>query len=211
MSETLLIRHGETAWNAAGIFRGRADVPLSENGLRQAELLAEYLSDKKIDVIYASPLERARNMAEIITGRQGLEVKSAPDLIDIDFGEWQGLSHQEVKDRYPELHRQWVEYPERVMFPNGESLKQVRERAEGFVKRLAASYEGKTAALVAHRVVNKVLICALLGLDESHFWNIRQDTGGITTFSYENGRFILTGHNDTSFLGPVGGARPGDF
>ena len=66
MTEILLIRHGETEWNAAGLFRGRADIALNENGIRQAELLAEYLSEKKIDVIYASPLERARKTAEII-------------------------------------------------------------------------------------------------------------------------------------------------
>jgi broad specificity phosphatase PhoE len=211
MTEILLIRHGETEWNAAEIFRGRADIPLNKNGVRQAELLAEYLSDKKIDIIYASPLERARETAEIIAGRHGLEVKSAPDLIDINFGEWQGLSHQEVKDRYGELYGQWLDHPDRVTLPGGESLRQVRERAEGFVKRLVIEYEGKTAALVSHRVVNKVLICALLGLDEAHFWSIWQDTCGITTFSHESGQFIMTRHNDTSFLESLGQTQLGDF
>jgi probable phosphoglycerate mutase len=78
------------------------------------------------------------------------------------------------------------------------------------VDDVIAKYEG-TVVLVAHRVVNKVLICALLGLDNSHFWNIRQDTGGITTFSYENERFILTKHNDTSYLKPIDKAPLGDF
>ena len=73
-----------------------------------------------------------------------------------------------------------------------------------------SKYEG-TVVLVSHRVVNKVLICALLGLDNSHFWNIRQDTCGITTFTYENERFILAKHNDTSFLKPLQKARLGDF
>ncbi len=211
MSEILLIRHGETAWNTAEIFRGRADVPLNEAGRTQAERLSEYLSRKKIDTVYASPLARARETAEIIAGRHGLGVKNVPEIIDIDFGEWQGLSHQEVKERYGELYRRWLEHPEGVKFPGGESLAEVRERAESPVQRLAAGGEEVTAALVAHRVVNKVLICALLGLDESRFWNIRQDTGGITTFNYEKGRFILTGHNDTSFLGAAEHAKPGDF
>jgi broad specificity phosphatase PhoE len=65
--------------------------------------------------------------------------------------------------------------------------------------------------LVSHRVVNKVLICALLGLDNSHFWNIKQDTCAITVFSYENGRFVLTRHNDTSYLKPLKSAELGDF
>ena len=83
--------------------------------------------------------------------------------------------------------------------PGGESLNDVRRRAIGVVDNIVSQYEG-TVALVSHRVVNKVLICALLGLDNSHFWNIKQDTGGITTFTYENGRFILTKHNNTSYL-----------
>ena len=77
--------------------------------------------------------------------------------------------------------------------------------------KLVAEYEGKTVALVSHRVVNKVLVCALLGLGDAHFWSIRQDTGGITIFSHENGQFILTRHNDTSFLKSMGQAPPGDF
>ena len=99
MTEILLIRHGETEWNAAELFRGRADIPLNENGLRQAGLLSEYLKDKQIDAIYSSPLGRARKTAEIISGRHGLEVMSSGGLIDIDFGEWQGLAHREVNNR----------------------------------------------------------------------------------------------------------------
>ena len=78
------------------------------------------------------------------------------------------------------------------------------------VNEVIARYEG-TVILVSHRVVNKVLICALLGLDDSHFWNIRQDTCGITTFTYENERFILTEHNNTSYLKPIQKAPLSDF
>ena len=94
--------------------------------------------------------------------------------------------------------------------PAGESLQDVRERATGVVNSIIASHEG-TVVLVSHRVVNKVLICTLLGLDNSHFWNIRQDTGGITTFVYENERFILTEHNNTSYLKPLQKAPLSDF
>ncbi|TET17646.1 MAG: hypothetical protein E3J75_02065 [Dehalococcoidia bacterium] len=85
-----------------------------------------------------------------------------------------------------------------------------RKRAIGVVGNIIAKYEG-TVVLVSHRVVNKVLICALLGLDNSHFWNIKQDVCGITTFTYENERFILIRHNDTSYLKPIQRAPPSDF
>ena len=80
----------------------------------------------------------------------------------------------------------------------------------GVVDAVIAKREG-SIVLVSHRVVNKVLICALLGLDNAHFWNIRQDTCATTSFTYENGRFILTKHNDTSYLKPASRAPLPDF
>jgi len=210
MTEIILVRHGETEWNAEEIFRGRIDIELNETGIKQAELLAEYLSDLKIDAIYSSPLKRALKTAETIAGYHKLNVKIAPSLIDFNYGKWQGLPHQEVKDRYKELYVEWTNNPQQVKMPAGESLDEVRERAIGAVDDAIAKYEG-TIALVSHRVVNKVLICALLGLDNTHFWNIRQDTCGITTFTDENERFILTKHNDTSFLKPIQKAPLSDF
>jgi broad specificity phosphatase PhoE len=210
MTEIILVRHGETQWNVQEVFRGRIDIELNETGLRQAELLAEYLSRLKIDAVYSSPLKRALNTAQAIASHHKLEVKISPGLLDFDFGKWQGLSHQEVKRRYKKLYAQWLENPHLIRMPDGESLNGVRERALGVVNEVVAKYKG-TIVLVSHRVVNKVLICALLGLDNSHFWNIRQDTCGTTTFAYENERFILTKHNDTSYLRPLPKAPLSDF
>jgi len=210
MTEIILVRHGETEWNVEEIFRGRINIELNETGIKQAELLAEYLSDLKIDAIYSSPLKRAIGTAEIIAGYHKLDVEIAPGLIDFNYGKWQGLPHQEVKDKYKELHAEWTKNPHQVEMPAGESLDEVRGRAIGVVDNVIAKYE-ETVVLVSHRVVNKVLICALLGLDDSHFWNVRQDTCGVTTFTYENGRFILTKHNDASFLKPINKAPLSDF
>ena len=192
------------------VFRGRIDIELNETGIRQAELLAEYLSDLKIDAIYSSPLKRALKTAKMIAGYHKLDVEMAPSLIDFNYGKWQGLPHGEVKDKYKELYGEWISSPERVKMPAGESLNEVRKRTIGVVNNVIAKYRG-TVVLVSHRVVNKVLICALLGLDNSHFWNIRQDTCGITTFTYENRRFKLTKHNDTSYLKPLQKASLSDF
>ena len=199
MTEIILARHGETDWNVAEVFRGRIDIELNETGMKQAELVAEYLRDLRIAAIYSSPLKRALKTAEMMASHHNLDVEIDPGLIDFDYGEWQGLSHEMVKDRYKELYAEWIKNPHQVKMPTGESLNDVRRRAASVVDSVVARYEG-TVVLVSHRVVNKVLICALLGLDNSHFWNIRQDTCGITTFTYQNERFILTKHNDTSFL-----------
>ena len=210
MTEIILVRHGETEWNVGEIFRGRIDIELNETGINQAELLAEYLSKAKVDAIYSSPLKRALKTAEIIARYHKLDVDIAPGLIDFNYGKWQGLSHQEVKDKYKELYGEWITRPDRVKMPAGESLEDVRKRARGVVNNIIARHK-ETVVLVSHRVVNKVLICALLGLDDSHFWNIKQDMCGITTFTYENERFILTRHNDTSYLEPIPKAPLSDF
>jgi len=210
MTQIILVRHGKTEWNVEERFRGRIDIELNETGIKQAELLAEYLSDLKIDAIYSSPLKRALKTAEIMAGYHKLDVEIASGLIEFNYGKWQGLLHQEVKDKYKELYAEWTKNPHQVKMPAGESLDEVRERAIGVVNNVIAKYKG-TVVLVSHRVVNKVLICALLGLDNSYFWNIRQDTCGITTFTYENRRFILTKHNDISYLKPLHKALLSDF
>jgi broad specificity phosphatase PhoE len=209
MTKIVLVRHGETEWNVGEVFRGRIDVELNETGLKHAGLLAAYLSIWKIDAVYSSPLKRALKTAEVIARYHQLDVQVAPGLIDFDYGEWQGLSHQEVKDKYRELYAAWLKHPQQVKMVDGDSLDEVRKRAMEVLEGVIAKYEG-SVVLVSHRVVNKVLICALLGLDNSHFWNIGQDACGITNFVCENKRFILTRHNDTSYLG-VSKSTLGDF
>ncbi|MFC1911977.1 histidine phosphatase family protein [Chloroflexota bacterium] len=210
MTEIILVRHGETAWNVAEVFRGRIDIELNKTGVKQAELLAAYLRKIKVAAIYSSPLKRALKTAEIIADYHKARVNIAPGLIDFNYGKWQGLSHQEVKDTCHELYQAWVNHPDRVKMPSGESLDEVSKRAVDAVNTVIKRSAG-TIILVSHRVVNKVLICALLGLDNSHFWNIKQDTCGTTLFSYEDGRFTLTKHNDTSYLAPIRKAPLDDF
>ena len=207
----ILVRHGQTAWNTEEVFRGQIDIELDDTGLKQAELLAEYLDQRELEAVYSSPLKRAVQTAEAIARRHGLAVEITPGLNDIDFGEWQGLSLQEVRSRFSEPFAAWVSEPHRVRIPSGESLDDVRQRALTLVNQVVEKHEGKVIALVSHRVVNKVLICALLGLDNSHFWDVRIDTCGMTTFEFDDGRFVLTEHNNTSFLEPPEQERLRDF
>ena len=210
MTEIVLIRHGETDWNVTEVFRGRIDVSLNERGLRQAKLLAEYLADSPLDAVYSSPLKRAFQTAEAVAGKKGLSVEVAPALVDLDFGAWQGLSRVEVQERFPEAYRDWLEHPERLKVPGGEDLGQVRERALTMVNEVTAG-GWKSVALVTHRVIIKVLICALLGIGNARFWNIRLDTCGVSRFIHEGGRFVLALHNDTSFLRSLRREPSADF
>jgi phosphoserine phosphatase len=206
----ILARHGETEWNVEEIFRGQADVALNEKGLKQAELLATYLQGVKIEAVYSSPLKRAFQTARAVAKYQGIEPQANPGLNDLDFGEWEGLPLKEVAEKYKDAYQQWLSYPESVKIPGGETLAEVRARALALVSEVVARHRG-TVVLASHRVIHKIIICALLGLDNSHFWNFRMDTCGITTFTCENGRYILDEHNNTCFLKPLEGVKLSDF
>jgi len=199
MAELILARHGETVWNIEKIYRGRTDVNLDEVGIKQARLLGKYLSNWEVEAIYSSPLRRAIDTANIIDRYQKIGVHIAEGLIDFDYGEWQSLPEQEAKRLYPTLHNEWHNNPHKVKMPGGERLEDVRRRTIEVVNDVLSKCQG-SVVLVSHRVVNKVLICSLLGLDNSYFWSIKQDVGGITIFNYVDERFVLTMHNDTSYL-----------
>ena len=199
MTELILARHGETAWNVEKVFRGRADVNLNEVGVAQAELLGKYLSNWELEAIYSSPLRRALDTANMVARYQKIAIAIAEGLTDFNYGRWQSLPEQEVRRLYPALLNEWHSNPHEVKMPRGESLEDIRRRAVEVVDGILAKHNGNVL-LVSHRVVIKVLICHLLGLDSSHFWSIRQDVCGITVFDYVHGRFILTRHNDTSHL-----------
>jgi broad specificity phosphatase PhoE len=199
MAELILARHGETVWNVEKVYRGRTDINLDEVGIKQVELLGKHLSNWELEAIYSSPLRRALDTANIIARYQKIGIHIAEGLIDFDYGEWQSLSEQRVKNLYPNLHDEWHNNPHKVRMPGGESLEDVKKRAIKVVNDVLSEYQG-SVILVSHRVVNKVLICSLLGLGNSYFWNIKQDVSGITIFNYVDGRFVLTRHNDTSHL-----------
>lgn len=210
MTTIMLVRHGNTDWNVQEIFRGRADIELNENGIKQADLLAKYLEPVTMEAVYSSPLKRAFKTADLIAAPHQINPLPRRELIDFDYGEWQGLSEDTIKKRYKALYATWLNSPHLATFSRGERLDDVRKRVLDLVNQVTVKHEG-AVVLVSHRVVHKVLICALLGLDNSRFWNIRLDTCGITTFLYEKNRFVLVRHNDTSFLKPLGQTSFRDF
>lgn len=200
MTRVYLVRHGTTEWNKEEIFRGLVDCKLNETGLAEARALEGYFRDVVIDSIYSSPLSRATETARAVAVSKGLLVIADAAFIDMDYGEWQGLPLKEVEKKYPDLSRLWRERPQDVTFPGGENLARVRARAwEGF-ERVVKGNPGKTVLIVSHRVITKVLICAALGLDDSHFWQIKQDTTAVNCFEYTGNTYITCLINDTCHM-----------
>lgn len=200
----LLIRHGQTAWNKDVRFRGRTDLPLDETGRAQARRVGERLRREPVAAVYASPLSRAVETARPLAESLGLAVQPHPGLLDMDYGQWQGLTPEEVSARWPELHHLWQQSPDRVAIPGGESLSAVQDRAVAALSSLAEEHAGETVALVGHQVVNKAILLAVLGMPLSAFWRIPQDTGCINAFARKSGDWSLLYMNDTCHLaGPA--------
>jgi phosphoserine phosphatase len=203
MTSVYVVRHGQTAWNKEEIFRGRSDVPLNETGLREASLAAEYFRGRGIQAIYSSPLARAWQTAQKIAGVVGQKVFPLQGINDMSFGTWEGKPIGDVQKNDGQRYAQWVEAPHLLRIPGGESLDEVRDRALAALEEVIRTHEGKAVVLVSHRVINKVLICGILGLDNSHFWQIGQDTTAINLIQYRNGRYILSFMNESCHLKPL--------
>ena len=200
MVKIMLVRHGQTDWNRKEIFRGRIDVGLNHNGREQAKALAEATRIFQIDAVYSSPLSRSLETANIIAEGHNLDVKMAHAFLDLHYGEWQGLEHQEVREKFPDLYLGWHESPHLVQMPGGENLDDVRQRSLSGLREIVAEHGGQTAMIVSHRVVNKVLLYAIMGLDNSHFWRIRQDNCCLNIFECSEDDYTICLLNDVCHL-----------
>jgi broad specificity phosphatase PhoE len=201
MTTFILVRHGQTEWNREERFRGRMDIPLNEMGLSQAEAAGRRIAAEwSPAAVYSSPLSRclqtAQAIASAIPGRP-LEPVIEEGLLDVDYGDWQGLSPQEVARRYGSLYDTWLNAPHQAQFPNGENLTQVRARIVAALERLAARHPSETIVLVSHLSACRVLLLAVLGLDNSHFWRIAQENGALNVFTCEQSTFYVVTLNDT--------------
>ena len=207
MTRIILVRHGQTEWNRVERFRGRADVPLNETGLAQAKATGQRVaSDASLSeewqpvAIYSSPLSRAVKTAEAIAQHFNLPVQVHPGIADIDYGQWQGLTPDEVKARWPEIHHAWYNAPHTARIPGGETLQDLRARGMAAVNELAARHAGQTFVMVGHTVINRIILLGVLGLGNDHFWRLKQDTCAINVFEVDGGEFTLASLNDTCHL-----------
>ena len=201
MTQFILVRHGQTEWNRVERFRGWADDPLNETGLAQAEATGRRVAKAWRPVaIYSSRLGRAVKTAEAIAKHLDLPVKILSGLLDIDFGDWTRLYPDEARQLSPVMIDRWYNHPELVRIPNGENLSEVRHRAMQTIRDLTIKHPNDTIVLVGHTVVNRIILLGVLGLGNTHFWKIRQDTCAINIFEDDAGDFILVSLNDTCHL-----------
>lgn len=200
MSRLLLVRHGETELNSSERYWGHTDVALSAVGLRQAERLRDRLATEKINAVYSSDLGRSSLTAETVASKHKLEVVICPELREIDFGQLEGLTFDQVGQLYPEVARLWMERSPELKYPGGESIYQLNNRVGVFMRRLEKHAKEETILIVAHSGVLRTLVCQLLGIELRYRWQFRLDLASLTVIeTYPQGA-ILTLLNDISHL-----------
>jgi len=204
----LLVRHGQTRSNVTGFYMGWSNEDLDDVGYAQVRSLSSRLTSLPIASVYTSPLKRAYTTATLLASTHNLDLKVLDDLIEIRLGDWQGLHMDEIKQRWPELWRQTRTDPSEITMPNGESLRQVTERAIRAFEMVAAANQGKQAIMVTHDAVIRVIVAHVLGVPNSIYRRFEINNASLTVIRITKGEARLIALNDTANLEAWGNITP---
>ncbi|WP_203993099.1 bifunctional RNase H/acid phosphatase [Virgisporangium aurantiacum] len=196
----ILIRHGETAFTAERRYSGRGDVPLTERGLAQASAVAARLAGVSLAAVVTSPLERCVRTAELVAGPARAPVIVDADLIECDFGDWEGLTFREVRERWPAELETWLGSTA-VSPPGGESLTAVAERVSSAIARLRSGHGTGVVAVVSHVSPLKLILRDALAAGDEFLFRCHLDPAGISTVDmWPDGAVSVRSINETFFL-----------
>lgn len=198
----ILVRHGETDSNKASLALGRDDIELNETGRWQAQRVAETLQSQPIAAVYSSPLRRALETARAIAERHQLAVQIDEGLIEMDIGEMEGLTFQQVRERYPQFLQLWLggRAAYEPMPGGGERLLDVQERAWRSLESICAARPQDMVAVVTHNFVLLTILCRVLGLELADFRRLRHNIAAVSVLQVQDGRMTVLGLNDTCHL-----------
>jgi probable phosphoglycerate mutase len=201
MTKIILVRHGHVEGISPERFRGRADLMLTAEGHRQADATARrILQTWTPAAVYASPLSRCRATAKAIGRPFGLAPNPLDNLIDIDYGEWQGLTPDEARGRWPEQLEAWYRAPDWATIPGGETLQDVHARIAMVLRKVTAKHPRDTVVMVGHDSVNRVILLHALQLPLARYWRLGQDPCAINQIDFSEAGFTIRSLNETHHL-----------
>lgn len=196
----ILVRHGETLYNAQRRLTGQSDVPLNPLGEQQAIALGNCLTTEHLDVIVTSDLERTRVTASAIARIHNLPVQEDSDLRELAFGEWEGYTYHEVRVRDANLVSLWQDDPATYAPPGGETVAQLRDRCARALKRWQAQYPESSVLWVTHGGLIGVLLCHVLDIDLKRRWQFNHDNASISELHLRGDRVIIARLNETAHI-----------
>jgi broad specificity phosphatase PhoE len=201
MTKIILTRHGHIEGITPERFRGRLDLPITALGQRQIAATSHRINATwKIAAIYTSPMSRCVITGEAIARPSGLTVKPLAGLNDIDYGAWQGLTHDEAKARWPAEFAMWFRAPHLAQPPGGETLQDVLARAAATLRTVTRDRPDDTVVLVGHDSVNRVILLHVLELPLSRYWLFKQEPCTINELDFVDGAFSVRTINETYHL-----------
>jgi broad specificity phosphatase PhoE len=196
----ILIRHGETYWNAERrIQGGDSDIELNDTGLTQAEKLAAFLKNEPITAILSSPLQRATATAEVIASHHQLSVKIDQGLRELRVGELEGMSVSNLSTTFSQFLMQLWQGRGSTKLPNGESLSELQQRAWRAIESLLTQHKDGTVVVVSHYFVTLAIILKALDLPLDYFTKFKVDPGGVSIIEIQDYGSRLVVFNDTSY------------
>jgi alpha-ribazole phosphatase len=203
----ILIRHGETDYSLARRYCGFSDPPLNDEGIRQSRQLAVRLKGMRIDQVYSSDLVRARQTAEIVFPQDTVE--PVADWREMNFGLFEGLTHEQILHRYATLYRNWVDDPARVKPLGGEGLRDFSKRVRERISAVVSQHEGRTVAVVTHGGPIRIALCDALQLGLTMFWQVQQALGAWNAIDYAEGvpPAVIAMNDVSHWAAPEAGVR----
>ena len=201
MTNTIyIVRHGQTEWNLLGKTQGHGNSDLTPKGIEQAELLADSMTKYPIDYIYSSDLGRAYQTAEIIGNKLNIEVEKTEALREMNFGTWEGRIIKDIIEEDPELYKMWRNEPHLAKIPQGETLSQIKERTDAFIKEINEKYDGKHIVLVTHSLCARIMLLSFLDSDVKNIYRINQVNTALNIIELRDYGPVVMKMNDTTHI-----------
>jgi len=206
MTKILLIRHGHVEGIDPARFRGRAELPLTSQGIAEAHAVAQRIATAwKPSTVYTSPLSRCVETGEAIAEACKIGTQTLDDLNDIDYGAWQFQSFDKIREVYPALFASWFTLPHLFRFPGGDSLQDLVARSSDALRFVVGRHADETVVLVSHDSVNRALLLQLLDQPYSAYWRLAQHPCCINEIEISHGAIRIVRLNETAHLNKLAG------
>lgn len=200
MVKLILVRHALTVDNQKSKLSGHIDSSISEEGKEQIDKITNYLKDFDIDKIYTTTSSRTKDTVKKLSELKSIEIIEKESLKEISFGDFEGLTFDEIKDKYPKEFQDMIEKGYEYKYPNGESLIDSYNRVCIELDNIISNNDDRTILICSHGGTIRNIITYLISNSYKYHWNFKIDNGSVTILEVQDGFTVITAMNNTSFI-----------
>ena len=200
MVKLILVRHALTVDNQKSRLSGHIDSSISEEGKEKIDKITNYLKDFDIDKIYTTTSSRTKDTVKKLSELKSIEIIEKESLKEISFGDFEGLTFDEIKDKYPKEFQDMIEKGYEYKYPNGESLIDSYNRVCIELDNIISNNDDRTILICSHGGTIRNIITYLISNSYKYHWNFKIDNGSVTILEVQDGFTVITAMNNTSFI-----------